>query len=362
MMAKECRDFLFHGKSMSDLSTKYIFVNFESDPDIVLGMSRDMESGETTRYKTEPNYFYDKWSDTLSLEFNIIKNPCNYESQNDLEITEEEIREITRWLTSSHYPDWLKCTGLDGRIIRYKGWFNNIETFAVSHTVYGLKLYFKCTTAFGYTEEMTNEITVSSYDTLFVNNDSDELESYCYPTLEIYPNANGEIYICNLDDCTIREEGLLTLTQTGYFNSMLDVIEEHAKLNGCEVEYVSNDPNSAFNITPLCNETAVQFYLVDVYGNKNKCTAFYLNDTKEYKIIENGFMYMTVYKDLNIYLDCQKLIINDGIGRMITYDKLGIGNVDHLYWLRLVHGENALLLYGNCNFKVKHIESRKVGE
>ena len=34
----------------------------------------------------------------------------------------------------------------------------------------------------------------------------------------------------------------------------------------------------------------------------------------------------------------------------------------YMYWLQLLNGNNSLLFYGNCDFKVKHIESRKVGE
>ena len=77
---------------------------------------------------------------------------------------------------------------------------------------------------------------------------------------------------------------------------------------------------------------------------------------------ENGIMVMSVSKDLNISMDCQKLTINDELGRMVRYDKLGINDVAHMYWIQLVHGNNSFLFYGNCDFRIKHIEARKVGE
>ena len=80
------------------------------------------------------------------------------------------------------------------------------------------------------------------------------------------------------------------------------------------------------------------------------------------KLITRYFMRMSMSKDLKVYLDCQKLTINDELGRMVTYDKLGITDVAYMYWLQLLNGNNSLLFYGNCDFKVKHIESRKVGE
>ena len=71
---------------------------------------------------------------------------------------------------------------------------------------------------------------------------------------------------------------------------------------------------------------------------------------------------MNVYKDLDVHMDCQNLVINDSVGRMITYEKLGITDAEHIYWLKLINGHNSLLLYGNAGFKFTHMESRKAGE
>lgn len=362
-MAKQFKDFTFAGKKFSGLSAKYIAVDFEECSDISLAMERNMETGEINPYRIEPNYFGDTWSDALPIELNVIKDPCQYGyDQKELVITKSEIREFTRWLTSPHYPEWIefeydqKDTDMAKH---YHGWFNNIETWVVGGEVYGLKLSFKCTTPFGYTDEIVDTQTVTTYDNLLIANDSDELNSYCYPTIEIKPNSNGQIYICNLSDCKLLKNGILALTESNYFDSMLTLIEDYASLNGYVVRYAGT---GAFNIVPLCNDTAVQFYLIDKYDNEIKCTAFYMGDTKEYRIIEDGFMFMDVYSDLNIYIDCQHLTIKDSLERMITYDKLGITDVDHIYWLRLINGFNTLLLYGDAEFTIKHRESRKVGE
>lgn len=362
-MAKQFKDFTFTGKQFSSLCTKYISVDFEDNSDIPLAMERNMEIGETNLSRVEPNYFGDTWTDVLPIELNIVKDPSQYDyNQKELVITKGEIREITRWLTSPHYPEWIEFEYDHDNVDEakyYRGWFNNVETWVVGSEVYGLKLSFKCTTPFGYTDDIVNTQTVTKYSNILVTNDSDELDSYCYPTIEIKPNSNGQIYICNLSDCKILKNGILTLTESTYFQSMLTLIEEFATLNGYTVKYTGK---GAFNIVALCNDTAVQFYLIDRYNNEIKCTAFYMDDTKEYRIIEDGFMFMDVYTDLNVYIDCQKLIINDSLGRIITYDKLGITDVDHIYWLRLINGHNSLLLYGNAKFTITHKESRKVGE
>lgn len=361
-LAKDFKDFTFCNKKFSDLSARYITASFGSDADIDLAMGRNMEIGGTNQYRINPNYFGDTWDNVLAFELNIIKNPCFYKTQAEREISKPEIREITRWLTSPHYPEWIdfEYQPEDNHdVTRYYGWFDNIETWCVAGAVYGLRISFKCTTPFGYTKDIINEADVTTYSNLLISNNSDELNNYCYPTVEISPHADGQIFICNLSDCNILDNGTLTLSESSYFDSLLTVVESYARLHGYTVKYTGS---GAFNIIPLCNETAVQFYLIDKYGNDIKCTAFYTADTYEYRILENGFLFMNVYKDLDVHMDCQNLVINDSVGRMITYEKLGITDADHIYWLKLINGHNSLLLYGNAGFKFTHMESRKAGE
>lgn len=361
-MAKIFKDFKFYGKLFSQLSAKYVSVDFDENSEINLSLDRDMVTGEANRYRTEKNYFYDNWTDTLDIELDIVKDYCKCESQNDMEISKEEIREITKWLTSSHFPEWINFEydeSDNNDVKNYYGWFKNVETFTHSGTVYGLRLHFKCTTPFGYTDEIVKEKAVTTKDNILITNNSDELCSVIYPKIEITPNENGQVYICNLSDCKILETGILSSPTENYFDAMLDAIEKYAKSNGYTIEYAGT---GAYNIVPICNDTAVQFSITDKYGNDTKCTAYYLEDTKQYSIITGGFMYMTVYKDLKVYMDCSLLTINDELGRMITYDKLGISNVDHMYWVKLLSGNNSILLYGNAKFTFKYVESRKVGE
>ena len=368
-MSKIFKDFTFHGKKLSSLSTKYISASFDSEITKELAMERDMDVGSTNRYRIEGNYFGDSWTDTLPIQMNIMKDPCSYDSQSDLIISKTELRELTQWLTSPHFPEWIEFeydTGTDineGKF--YCGWFNNIETWVVGGEIYGLILSFKCTTPFAFTDEITDTKLTSTYNSLTVTNYSDEEESYCYPTIEIKPNANSDIYICNLSDCNILEQGTLTASSGSYIDAYIDALlnkaENYATLNGYTLTYTGT---GTYNIVTVCDDTAVQFYLTDKYNNsEKKCTAFYLPDTHEYRIIDNGFVYMTVSRDLDVYMDSQRLTLHDSLDRMITYDELGITDVDFIYWPRLVHGVNNFLLYGkNVEFTFKHRESRKVGE
>ena len=361
-MAKEFKDFTFMGKKLSDLSVKYVSVDFDGDADVNMAMDRDMETGDSNRYKVEPNYFYDKWNDTLEFELDIIKDPCKFTSQNDAIITKFERREITKWLTSSHFPEWLTFSETGDSAddaIRYFGWFNNIESYSVNAQTFGLKLYFKCTTPFGYTDTLVTNVSCTTYKDILIANNSDELNTYVYPSIDFIPKANGEIYICNMSDCNILQSG--TLSSSGnYASQLVNIVNSYAKSNAYTVQFdISNDTK---DINWHCNNTLAQFKLNDIYENEISCTVFYRTDSKKYYIIESGLMYMSVSKDLKVYMDCQKLTINDELGRMIRYEKLGIYDVSYMYWLQLLNGTNTLLFYGNCDFKIKHMESRKVGE
>lgn len=360
-MAKQFKDFIFNKKRLTDIAD-CIPVDFDDGSDIPLAMRRDMESGETSRCRTEPNYYGDTWTDPLEFELDIIKNICTYPNQKDRCFSQEDIRRFTRWLTSPHQPHWIHFEydeSEHSNIAYYFGWFSNIEAYTVGGYVYGLRLYFTCTTPFGFTDNIINTKSVTSYDHMLVVNDSDELENYCYPQITIHPHASGQIYLCNLSDCRLLDNGIIELTQAGWFDSMLDSVDRYAALHGYTVKYTGT---GNFNIIPLCGDTAVQFYLMDKYGNEIKCTAFYMEDTKEYRIIENGFMFLDAKENLDIFIDCQKLLITDSIGRMISYDELGVSDVDFIYWPRLINGNNSLLLYGNADFTITHRESRKAGE
>lgn len=362
-MAKQCKDFTFNGKKLSSFGN-FVTVDFDGgDSEVMLGMSREMEMGSTNTYRVEANYYGDKWSDVLQFEIHIIKSPCLYSDQTEMRFSKEEIRQITRWLTSPHYPQWIKFeykVDDNNPVVNYKGWFSNIETWVVGGHVYGLRLFVSCTTPFGYTDDIVHShLDITTYKNVIVSNDSDELESYCYPQITIEPKSNTGVYICNLSDCEILKSGTLSVTN-GAFNSLLDTIESYAKSEGYELIYAGvSDDNT---VVALCDDTAVQFYLKDKYNNETKCSAFYLNDSKNYWIVTGGFMFLEAQRDLNIYIDCQRLLITDRIGRMVTYDELGIADVDNMYWLRLINGSNTLLLYGQANFTITHRESRKVGE
>ena len=62
-----------------------------------------------------------------------------------------------------------------------------------------------------------------------------------------------------------------------------------------------------------------------------------------------------------IYIDCQRLSLYDETRELISFDDLGIKDIDDIYWFRLCSGENQIKITGNADVEIKYRELRKVG-
>lgn len=62
-----------------------------------------------------------------------------------------------------------------------------------------------------------------------------------------------------------------------------------------------------------------------------------------------------------IHVDCENLIIKDSDGENLALYDLGIDDPSDLYWLRLLHGDNDILVTGDVTVTFTYRECRKVG-
>lgn len=61
-----------------------------------------------------------------------------------------------------------------------------------------------------------------------------------------------------------------------------------------------------------------------------------------------------------ITIDCEKSMISDAAG-VLTFEDLGIGAEDYIYWPKLYHGQNTISVTGDCDVTISYREPRKVG-
>lgn len=66
-------------------------------------------------------------------------------------------------------------------------------------------------------------------------------------------------------------------------------------------------------------------------------------------------------KNDDFYIDCQHLKIYDITNSIVTFEDLGISDVDDIYWPRLAYGDNIFEFTGDAEFEISYREPRKVG-
>lgn len=367
-MAKNFKDFTFLGKKLSELNGHYVSVDFNQNPDSAFAFGRDINYGDTNRYRTEPNVGYSYLSDKLQFELHLVKDEEYLETPSEALFTDADIREITRWLTSTSSSEYLAFDYADDEYYctpYYYGQFSDIKPFNVNGDVYGLILVFECSTPYGYTDEIVDTFScregISRY-TLY--NQDDRLNDYCYPTLHITSNMTGDIFFCNLSDCEIHKQGTLPVKTTEnnasvFMTSLQEQIDEYALAKGYATEYVLDDTGA---VSTLCSNTAVPFTFRTSSGQTMKCMAFYDASTLEYFIIQGGFLHIRLLAKLPVHINAEKLLLFDDLNRMIKLSDLGVDDVDYMYFPRLLNGENHLSAWGaDCTFTIIHRETRKAG-
>ena len=75
----------------------------------------------------------------------------------------------------------------------------------------------------------------------------------------------------------------------------------------------------------------------------------------------NSSMTINVLKNNDLYIDCQYLKMYDIANSIISFEDLGVNDIDNIYWPRLLYGENVFEFTGDATFEIIYREPRKVG-
>lgn len=124
------------------------------------------------------------YEQTLQCTFQICKNPCLADSQNEMMFTVAEISSIQRWLCrkNQYYRFKLNQEGYED--IYWNGTFS-VKEIQICGQVYGLELTLYTDAPFGYQDEISiSEDASLPYDSFDIYDTSDE-EGYIYPKVEI---------------------------------------------------------------------------------------------------------------------------------------------------------------------------------
>lgn len=361
-MAISFANFSYMENTMKNMNL--ICVDFDSNnsENISLGLQRSIIKGEINRYRLKSNHISTTYDNPIEFEIHVMKDACKYGyDENEMKFTRNEIRQITKWLSSTTIPQLLTTYNDVGESLNYCGIFTNIESFTISGDVYGFILTFTNDSSFAYTDIRKTTLILNGNTTEKILNDSDLLDDYIYPVIHIHPKSNTDFYMCNLSDCKELDSGTIEINQDKQITSdnFLEKINEFAKINGYTINYYYYGENNF--VKTWADNTAMRIKLVERDGTEHYCFTYYLPDGK-YKIIEFGFITLKLYADLDIDINCEILTIQDSIGRMVSFKNIGLEEEDYIYWMRLISGYNTILFYANdCTVEIEYRELLKVG-
>ncbi|WP_138262096.1 phage tail domain-containing protein [[Clostridium] hylemonae] len=365
-MAKSFNDFIFLDKRLSDLDSHYIAVDFDQDPDPSFAFAKDIEYGDTNRYRSEPGSVRARPGDKLKFELHIIKDPDAYPAQADRIITSADIRDLARWLTSTVSSELLAFeygSGQEDTPRFFYGQFSDIQSFHVAGDVYGLRLMFDCSSPYGYTDDIVHTAACTGETVSYtITSHDDRLDEYCYPVIRMASAVTGQAYFLNLSDCCIYDQGTIVpaASNARLMEQLQEKVSAYGLAHGYAPEFQLTEDGQ--HIVTAGNDTAVCFLYRDVYGQEHKCIACYVASTYEYYIVRGGFLCFDLYRELPVTIDGNSLFIFDDIGRMVKLSDLGVTDTDYMYWPRLVNGENTLLFWAeDCTFTITYRETRKAG-
>ena len=112
-------------------------------------------------------------------------------------------------------------------------------------------------------DSLVTSVSCTTYKNILIANNSDELNSYVYPSIDIIPKANGEIYICNMSDATINQTGTLSSSNTNYQSQLASLVNTYACLLytsqlaanvGLDPSYISKIQNGTLDVEKVTNE------------------------------------------------------------------------------------------------------------
>ena len=308
--------FEFNGHTSDEYGL--IVTRIEENDNLV---NRSLQLGEKNKYRPKENQFGTLYSDNYSFKMGVMRNPCRNKN-----VVPELKNGILKYEpTYSPYLD------------------NGILKFSMN-----------------YTADIKNGIIIP--------NDSDYLTS-------------NNIRIINAWLTSPQYPRLLKFIGDDYFSeeieffaTITEVSTEHASLP-YELTYtVTCDSQWGYTPLILCKTTSSST-LPREYSiqNNSDCWEDYVYPTikvspKSHGIItiknktdNDRTMKINALKSDDFYIDCRNLKIYDITNSIVSFEDLGIEDIDDIYWPRLAYGENIFEFTGDATFEISYREPRKVG-
>ena len=187
-------DFKYEDEYLSDFGFVVCRFGGSSELDINSGGAKISFSKVPMHHGQLHGLTNSKYDECITATFDICKDPCN-KSQGDMEISNDEYRDIARWLNRRDFHKF-QVVGSD---VFYNASFN-LEKICLNGALYGIKLTMETDKPFGYGEEVKVSISASNSSTSYKVRDINDEIGQSYPYMKIICGANGNLTIYNSRD------------------------------------------------------------------------------------------------------------------------------------------------------------------
>lgn len=195
-------DFEYDGQYLSDYG--FIICSFGGTSDFDTG-----SAGSRITFNTVPRHrgrMYGltgtQYDECITATFHICKNPEKYD---DLRITNDEYRDIMRWLNRHEFLRFqvLNEDGKEQEACYYESSFN-VDKIMINKVLYGLELTMETNKPFGYGQELSVSWDISDTAKTYVLSDMSDEIGYTYPSMVITCNCAGDLAVYNeTENCTM---------------------------------------------------------------------------------------------------------------------------------------------------------------
>lgn len=204
-------DFEYDGQYLSDYG--FIICDFDSSSGAATADAGSKISFNTVsrNYGKQFSLQSATYDECIETTFAICKNPDVYD---DLQITNDEYRDLVRWLNRREFLKFqvLDEDDKDRETCYYEASFN-IEKVKISEILYGLNLTMITNKPFGYGQEQSVHWIVNDVERAYLLSDISDEIGYIYPDMEITITKDGDLIIYNeledsrmsIKNCTVGE-------------------------------------------------------------------------------------------------------------------------------------------------------------
>lgn len=187
-------DFEYDGKTLSSFG--FIACVFDADKGVQTSDYGIEITFNTTETKHGEHYLLTstQYDDCVSATFDICKDSDKYD---DLEITNDEFRKISRWLSRKEYLPFRVIDSEHETDACYFDASFNINKIYIAEKLYGIELSMVTNRPYGYGQKQIVKLDISDTSKQYTFTDKSDEVGYIYPDVEITCNASGNLKLKN---------------------------------------------------------------------------------------------------------------------------------------------------------------------